>query len=270
MCEPCTYLPESAEDSLPTSSSDTRQLSLLSGIDTPAKSFEKEQQKDGSQICTCGKGMSECSIHPSTPEKWIVFMQDSLARTLAEPVLKRALDMRRDQAFTEKSSALLALFDQKNSTLKTCQQSLLTDSEQFSQTLPRWGSMRNGVVSEHPISALSMSETGGFCLPTLTVHGNYNRKGASKTSGDGLVTALKRMPTLCARDWKDTGRSNAEINRHTPPLAVHAGGPLNPEWCEWFMGFPIGFTESKDLETRKFRSKQQSPGNYSEVNDDLP
>lgn len=47
-------------------------------------------------------------------------------------------------------------------------------------------------------------------LPTLTRTGNYNRKGASATSGDGLATAV--------------------------------GGRLNPTWCEWYMGFPPDWT----------------------------
>lgn len=50
----------------------------------------------------------------------------------------------------------------------------------------------------------------GAILPTLTVCGNYNRKGASLTSGDGLATAV--------------------------------GGRLNPTWCEWYIGFPLGWT----------------------------
>jgi len=57
-------------------------------------------------------------------------------------------------------------------------------------------------------------------LPMLTVCGNYNRKGASKTSGDGLATALRN------------GESESTNN-----------GPLNPMWCEWYMGFPAGWTE---------------------------
>ena len=32
-------------------------------------------------------------------------------------------------------------------------------------------------------------------IPTPTVHGNYNRKGASATSGDGLATFVKLWPT---------------------------------------------------------------------------
>ncbi|RMG12109.1 MAG: hypothetical protein D6729_17035 [Deltaproteobacteria bacterium] len=46
--------------------------------------------------------------------------------------------------------------------------------------------------------------------PTPTVNGNYNRKGASATSGDGLATA--------------------------------AGGALNPTWVCWLMGWPLGWT----------------------------
>jgi hypothetical protein len=61
--------------------------------------------------------------------------------------------------------------------------------------------------------------------PTPTVCGNYNRKGASPTSGDGLATAV--------------------------------GGKLNPTWVEWLMGYPLEWTDLKDSATplsRKSRS----------------
>lgn len=48
-------------------------------------------------------------------------------------------------------------------------------------------------------------------VPTPTVCGNYNRKGASKTSGDGLATVV--------------------------------GGKLNPTWVAWLMGFPLEWTD---------------------------
>lgn len=127
----------------------------------PAKSSENEPPKDGSPTCQCGKGTSDCSIHPSTPEKWTASTRDSLVRTLALPGIKRALDMRHDPAFIEKSSVLLASFDPVTCSLKTCQQSLVTDSEPYSQTLPRWGSLRNGDVSEHPIAAHRITGIGG-------------------------------------------------------------------------------------------------------------
>jgi hypothetical protein len=58
--------------------------------------------------------------------------------------------------------------------------------------------------------------------PTPTVCGNYNRKGASAKSGDGLATV--------------------------------AGGALNPPWVEWLMGWPIGWTGCEPLETDKCHS----------------
>lgn len=106
---------------------------------------------------------------------------------------------------------------------------------------------------------------GSALLPTLTVCGNYNRKGTSKTSGDGLATALRRFPTFVARDYRSPGRSRLErtgskAGEHLPNVV---GGPLNPEWCEWFMGWPIGHTESKHWATAKSRSKRPTPGSRS-------
>lgn len=78
-------------------------------------------------------------------------------------------------------------------------------------------------------------------LPTLTVNGNHNRAGLSPTSGDGLATALKRlMPTVTA---SDTGHRTTRYAQGGTPLSMEIGGPLNPEWCEWYMGYPIKWTE---------------------------
>jgi hypothetical protein len=63
--------------------------------------------------------------------------------------------------------------------------------------------------------------------PTPTVCGNYNRKGASATSGDGLATVV--------------------------------GGKLNPTWVEWLMGWPLGWTDLKPLVTDKSPYVPQKP-----------
>jgi hypothetical protein len=61
---------------------------------------------------------------------------------------------------------------------------------------------------------------------TPTVNGNHNRKGLSKSSGDGLAT--------------------------------QAGGSLNPTWVEWLMGFPLEWTALKDWGTRSSRKSRKS------------
>src|SRR5512140_3488159 len=81
-------------------------------------------------------------------------------------------------------------------------------------------------------------------LPTLTVAGNYNRKGASPESGDGLVTALREMyPTLCARDAKGPGPAHTRAGSDLPQVV---GGHLNVPWLLWFMGFPLDWLEVND------------------------
>lgn len=230
------------------------------------------------------------------------FLAGFPVRTSASPEPARGL-MANAPASGEKWHASFAKFDRATHSWKTAQCSLLADSDECSPTWPRSGSMRDGVCSERPMLALRTSATGSgllptllvpnggrsvkhaefvgntayhngkkvqvdlhaalLRLPTLTVHGNYNRKGVSPTSGDGLATALCRTPTLAASDWK--GRSGAgHLSRHGAKRLSDAmpadGGPLNPTWCEWFMGFPLGWTELPDSATRKFRQSQRLHG----------
>lgn len=128
--------------------------------------------------------------------------------------------------------------------------------------------------------------------PTPTVCGNYNRKGASATSGDGLATAVatsltmsdlvstdaqtakaRMYPTATATAYKgwSPNHNRAETDdrldytiereafshgQQTPPMR------LNPDWVEWLMGWPIGHTDLKPLETGKFREWQQQHSIY--------
>lgn len=235
----------------------------------PVPSSEKEQKTDGSQTCECGKGMCECSIHPSTPEKWIASMRDSLARICLSPGIKLALAKRHDPAFTGKLSVSLALFDPATSSLKTCQQSLDSDSNTSWPTWPRWGSMRNGVVYEHPIAAHPIRETGGGYLPTPTSsepqlerrakHGNHfqtqtgsiRRKNENGTSSFlGLAGYVRMFPTPTARDYKGGGkavtRKDGKSRMDMLDWLVESqepNGRLNPDWVSWLMGFPIGFAK---------------------------
>lgn len=175
-----------------------------------------------------------------------------------------------------------AKYDRERSSWRTPQCSLLGDSDEFSETWPRWGSMRNGVSYLRPTPALPICESASGLWPTPTVHGNYNRKGASKSSGDGLATAVRMYPTPCAID-AGTGRINKSRSpgaAERPTLAMMArknlwpipcksasgeldSGQLNPEWVEWLMGWPIGHTALKPLETVRFREWQQQHSPFS-------
>lgn len=133
------------------------------------------------------------------------------------------------------------------------------DLPQSSVTLPKWGMMRSGVLYRLRTAERPIYENESGLWPTPTVCGNNNRKKLSKTSGDGLATAVM-YSTPCARDWKDNGKSPAELERNSQTLATQAGGKLNPTWVEWLMGWPLGWTDCDVLETDKFQSWQQQHG----------
>lgn len=187
-------------------------------------------------------------------------------RTSASPEAKRGLT-ENDPACGWKWRASFAKYDPLTHGWKTRQISLIADSAECSPTWPRSGSMRDGECSAQATLVRGTSGTAsGSRLPTLTVCGNYNRKGASATSGNGLATALRKMPTLCASDIRDRGGpSTPAVSRRIAKgkqvmLSMLVDGPLNPTWCEWFMGFPMRWTALGGSATRKSQSLPQPRG----------
>lgn len=75
-----------------------------------------------------------------------------------------------------------------------------------------------------------------------------------------LPQFVRAFPSPSARDWR-SGRGREE-NGHTPQLPEVVGGQLNPDWVEWLMGWPIGWTDLKPLETDKFRQWRRSLFGY--------
>jgi hypothetical protein len=129
------------------------------------------------------------------------FLAVSLARTSAQPAEGRgSTGPSLDSGLNLHGS--LARFDLDSSSWKTPQCSLIEGWDEFSETWPAWGSMRNGVSWGRTMPELPTSESGSGSWPTPTVNGNYNRKGLSSQSGDGLATAVANFPTPTATNTK--------------------------------------------------------------------
>jgi hypothetical protein len=114
-------------------------------------------------------------------------------------------------------------------------------------------------------------QTGGTTLPgavrlyptimaTEARLGYQRRDDNSKRKQQSLTTIVvdSLLPTLKARDFRTGDKPEhrrARLKRtgewHSPDLndVVAPGGQLNPEWAEWFMGYPIGWTELVPSET---------------------
>jgi hypothetical protein len=119
----------------------------------------------------------------------------------------------------------LARFDLDSSSWKTPQCSLIEGWDEFSETWPAWGSMRNGVSWGRTMPALPTSENASGFLPTPTAtntKANHMRsggrpprtylptpmasdceaRGGHRGNLDTLTSFTKAFPTPCARDFR--------------------------------------------------------------------
>lgn len=193
------------------------------------------------------------------------FLVASRAKTYQRQEGEQAL-MGKNQVYGNIWPELLVRYDLGSSSWRTAPCSSSEGLPWSSVTLPKWGMTRSGALFQHPTLTRPISATAYGLWPTMTVHGNYNRKGLSKTSGDGLATAVKQWRTPNASDAnKWSKQSLAErmakgqqirLNTQVSPDGSQAG-QLNPEWVEWLMGWCIGWTDLKPLEMDKFQEWRQ-------------
>ena len=165
----------------------------------------------------------------------------------------------------------LAKYDPAASSWKTAQCSLLGDSTESLAILPRSGMTRSGLLWERPMLERRTSETGSGSWPTPQASDNRPRATANSTARRiklgkqvSLEAAVKFWPTPTAHNAKEGGFPS-EHNRNTPTLSAQAGGSLNPMWVEWLMGWPLGWTDLKPLETDKSHSALQQHGATSQT-----
>ena len=102
--------------------------------------------------------------------------------------------------------------------------------------------------------------------------GELTREEAEAMVGGSLTPPSANIPTPTCRDYKDVpggsmmrkdGRHRLDVNSnwaYAMERTPRGGGRVNPEWREWLMAWPIGWTESKPLATDKFQSWLQLHG----------
>lgn len=88
---------------------------------------------------------------------------------------------------------------------------------------------------------------------------DFAKMERSKT-GISLAT-FDRMPTPTTPTGNASGRLDEWGGSGNPWRGTEeGGGPLNPTWVEWLMGWPIGWTDLQPLEMAKFRQWCDSHG----------
>jgi hypothetical protein len=259
---PDTSLPEQAAESSPTSSMGMNPHGPSSGIPTPVKYCASD-----SPGCTLLKGMSGTW----TSADWLRSMRsaaDSLARTSA--LLARGGGSPESGAdSTASSSGQSTIFDLPGCSWKTAQPSEPVVDMSSSGTLWRQDIPGATASLERLMSVRPTAEIAGGYLPTVTA--TTAKQGAGSCAGGQsrgrplLHKAAMSWPTPLASDWKS--HSPAKKATNSRPFREQAGasdgGPLNPAWVEWLMGWPIGHTASSALATGKSRSARRSRGGSS-------
>jgi hypothetical protein len=190
-----------------------------------------------------------------------------------------------------------ARFDRTTSSWRTPQCSFLEDSDEFLETWPRWGAMRNGECYLRPTLGPTTCERGSGFLPTPVAvdTGSYFNRSASAGAakrptlgamakydlwptptatlgtnggrvtpskareGGTLIEALsaRMFPTPTATNTKAHHMRGADKGKDREPRSYGAHGQLNPTWVEWLMGWPLGWTGLQPLEMDKFREWQR-------------
>ena len=174
-----------------------------------------------------------------------------------------------DQDSGERWRESFAKWNRDTHSWRTSQRCVLGGWVEFSETWPKWGTMRDGACWAQSMPVRRRGEIASGFWPTPTVSGNYNRAGSSPKAGNGLATEVRMYASPKARDWK--GQSQRGI--HAPGDALPnmdrgdgdpIGSAMNPTWVEWLMGWPIGWTDCEPLATDRFRQWQHSHGVSSE------
>lgn len=163
------------------------------------------------------------------------------AKTFPQP--EKVLEsLENEAAFGLNLPGSLARYDRDSSSWKTPQCSLIEGWDGFSETWPRWGSMRNGVCWGLPTPERSTPVIGFGFLPTPL-----------KSDGDGGTRRLNRKKTFynLREWWAEQGHGKSRPSRR-------------PQFWEWMMGWPLDWTKSKSESSAvamdKFQQWQHSHG----------
>ena len=149
------------------------------------------------------------------------------------PVLERAQDSMANAAdYGEKWQGSFARYDRATHTLKTAQCSLIEDLTGCSVTLPRWGLMQRGALSERMPAA--------FCI-------NASASGSSLPTPSGCRSGKNHV----------VGRMDEWGGSSNPWRRTEIGKTSSPDFEEWVMGWPGRWTVLTPLEMDKFQQWRQ-------------
>ena len=227
--------------------SDGEQSAPSSGKPTPQAYCAPDKMTDFSRLSRFG--MTFKPLTDNLGEELLMLYREGFHAKTSQPLEKGLELMENEAECGEKWRGSFTKYNPDSSLWKTHQCSLLGDLEEFSETWPQWGLMRDGECWERRTLEQTIRGTEyGLLLPTPDTVNRDNKKvlfdrNAVSQSGRSLATYARTFPN----------QSMEKINN---------GGQLNPTWVEWLMGWPLGWTDLKPLEMDKSHFVPQQHGEF--------
>ena len=269
---------------------DGEQSALSSGKPIPQAYCAPDKMTDFSKVSRWGM-----TFKPLTDNRGedvlMAYLEAFHVPTLVQPE-KGQESMEKPPECGEKWHGSFTKYNPDSSSWKTHQCSLLGDLDEFLETWPQWGLMRDGECWEQRMLEQNIrgTEFGLSLLPTPTASmmpcegtvrimrkawesGEFTLEEASAVAGRDVRKSqgkVQAWPTPVCQD------SRHATTRHLDPKNNHwksnlgevvmsleqpnTGGRLNPTWVEWLMGWPLGWTDLKPLVMDKSHSVQPQHG----------
>jgi len=266
------------EEYLGENSSDGEQSVQSNGKPTQQAYCAPDKMTDFSRLSQFGM-MCKPLTESRGEELLMLYREGFHAKTSQQQEKAQGLTVKHQEC-GEKWQGSFVKYSPDTSSWKTHQCSLLGDLDEFSETWPQWGLMRDGECWEQRTLeqtirgtefGLSPNGVDSFHTPNTTgLDGGSNSRRA-------LRKKMEKFPTPQASDNRDRGNmSNPSIQRRAAigkqimlSQSVHpTSGKLNPTWVEWLMGWPPEWTDLKPLAMDKCLYVRLLPGeSFQETND---
>jgi hypothetical protein len=266
------------EEFLPQSFLTGKSYAELRSIRTAERSYFDAKKKGSSKPSPSGTTSEHLTAYPGV-RRWISLLPDSLASPSQSPDNEKAKPTK--EICGLKLPVSFAKYDPDTASWKTSQVCLFTNtSEPYSKTWPRAGMIVAGTAYlRQPLAPRTVGIGSGSWPTPRTITGgaeSAERKqelGRTKSGGGDLQAAVKSWPTprVTTSGMVASKAQLARIKRGEEAergkgackleisVALHGGattpqkGQLNPDWVEWLMGWPIGWTSLEALPISRFR-----------------
>ncbi len=266
------YLPALAEASLAPSSSDGAQSAPSSVSPIASKPSNSDSEMDSSSTSPSGTMCRPLTGDPGV-DAWISYLRDSHVSPSPSPVNSKPQTM--NETCGRRRLGSFGKFDPDGYCWRTSQASLLLPTgicTPYSETWPRAGLIVNGAAYRLNQSVRPTEETdcGLWPTPAAGLHNLaetpdsfMDRQEKWKGTYYGsipLTVAVKLVPahakpagSFGASGAYATGRpadvqeNMTEMSSTAQPSPDEVKAHLSPDWVEWLMGWPVGWTSLEPM-----------------------